>query len=96
MDVQVRDAPDEHEFQAVSDGVVIGFSVYDTLGSSVVFTHTEIDPRFEGKGVGSTLVKTALDQVRASGRDVVALCPYVKGWIARHPDYQDLLHKAPS
>ena len=95
-DVQVRDAPDEHRFEAVSpEGVVVAFAMYDTIGTTVVFTHTEVDPRFECQGVASTLVKSALDAVRASGRDVVAYCPYVKAWLARHPDYQDLVRHAP-
>lgn len=96
-DVQVRDSPEEHRFEAVSpEGVVVGFSMYDTIGRTVVFTHTEVDPRFEGHGVASTLVRAALDAVRESGRDVVAYCPYVKAWLARHPDYQDLVRHAPS
>jgi predicted GNAT family acetyltransferase len=91
-DVQVSDSPDEHRFEARSpQGELLGFSVYDTIGATVVFTHTEVDPKFEGQGIASTLVHGALDAVRASGRDVVAFCPYVKAWIARHPDYQDLV-----
>ncbi|MET0789518.1 MAG: GNAT family N-acetyltransferase [Cellulomonas sp.] len=92
MDVQVSDAPDKHRFEARSpDGELLGFSVYDTIGPTVVFTHTEVDPKFEGQGIASILVRAALDAVRESGRDVVAFCPYVKAWIARHPDYQDLV-----
>ncbi len=45
----------------------------------------------EGKGVGSKLVKGALDQVRANGLNVVAQCPFVKGYIGKHPEYADLL-----
>ncbi len=91
-DVLVSDAPDEHRFEARGpDGELLGFTVYDTIGSTVVFTHTEVDPAQEGKGVAGVLVQAALDAVRASGRDVVAFCPYVKAWIARHPDYQDLV-----
>ncbi len=44
-----------------------------------------------GQGIGSKLVKGALDQVRADGLKVVAQCPFVRGWIEKHPDYADLL-----
>lgn len=96
-DVQVRDAPDEHRFEArTPEGVVVAFAMYDTIGTTVVFTHTEVDPRLEGQGIASTLVRTALDAVRASGRDVVAYCPYVKAWLARHAEYQDLVRHVQS
>ncbi len=94
-DVLVSDVPDEHRFEARDpDGELLGFAVYDTIGGTVVFTHTEVDPEHEGHGIGSRLVQEALDAVRESGRDVVAFCPYVKAWIERHPDYQDLLRTA--
>ena len=48
-----------------------------------------------GHGLGGTLVRGALDDVRARGGSVVPLCPFVRGWIDRHPEYQDLL-SAPS
>lgn len=59
----------------------------------ITFTHTEIDPAFEGQGLGSKLVRFALDDVREHGdRKVLPLCPFVLGWMAKHPDYQDLHH----
>jgi predicted GNAT family acetyltransferase len=50
-----------------------------------------VPPELAGKGVGSRLVKGALDEVRAEGLKVIAQCPFVKGWIDKHPDYADLL-----
>lgn len=93
MTIQVVDVPGESRFEARDDaGELMGVSYYDVIGHTVAFTHTEVDERFEGQGVAATLTRTALDSVRAQGnRRVAALCPYVKGWIARHPDYQDLL-----
>ena len=44
-----------------------------------------------GKGIGSKLIQGALDQVRADGLKVIAQCPFVKGWIGKHPGYADLL-----
>ena len=57
-----------------------------------MFTHTEVFDAFEGKGVGSALARGALDAVRADGtRQVLPRCPFIRGWIERHPDYQDLV-----
>ncbi len=68
-----------------------GFAEYMLSNGLITFTHTEIDPAFEGKGLGSELVRFALDDVRATGeRKVLPLCPFVKGWMAKHPEYQDL------
>ena len=60
-------------------------------GHTVIFTHTEIDPAFEGRGLGGQLARAALDDVRARGEHVFARCEFIKGWIEKHPDYQDLL-----
>ena len=69
----------------------IAAAYYHRSNGVVTFDHTEVPPELGGKGVGSKLVKGALDQVRADGLKVVAECPFVKGWIEKHPDYRDLL-----
>lgn len=90
--VEVVEVEDRFEAR-LPDGTVAGFAEYVRQDGAVVFTHTEVDPAFEGQGVGSTLVSGALDQVRASGQDVVALCPFVKAYVARHAEYQDLVRR---
>jgi predicted GNAT family acetyltransferase len=52
-----------------------------------------VAPEFEGEGVGSALVRTALDDWRKEGRRVLPLCPFAKGWIERHPEYADLVSR---
>jgi uncharacterized protein len=69
----------------------IAAAYYHRSNGVVTFDHTEVPPELGGKGIGSKLVKGALDQVRADGLKVVAECPFVKGWIEKHPDYRDLL-----
>ena len=69
----------------------IAAAYYHRSNDVVTFDHTEVPPELGGKGIGSKLVKGALDQVRADGLKVVAECPFVKGWIEKHPDYRDLL-----
>jgi predicted GNAT family acetyltransferase len=90
-DVSVRDNPAEHRFEVHVDGRLAGFSAYYVSDGVITFTHTEVDDDVEGQGIGSTLVRTSLDQVRAAGvLRVRPLCPFVRAWIDRHPAYQDL------
>jgi uncharacterized protein len=90
--VTVRDNPGGSRFEALDEsGVVAGFAAYRRSGDRVVFTHTEVDDAFEGQGVGSTLVRGALDAVRGDGSRVEAKCPFVKSYIERHQEYADLL-----
>jgi uncharacterized protein len=91
MSIEVRDVPDRQRYEAVVDGTVAGFAVYRDYGGARVFTHTEVLPAFEGRGVGSALARGALDQVRASGRSLVAKCPFIKSYIERQPEYADLV-----
>lgn len=92
-EVETRHNPDESRYEAHLDGELAGFAEYVLRGEDlIVFTHTEVDDRFEGKGVGSALARFALDDVRLEGaRRVVPRCPFIKGWIDRHPDYADLV-----
>ncbi len=95
-ELQVVDNPDEHRYEARdADGTVLGLSQYQKTHEMVVFTHTEVDPSQEGKGVGSLLVRGALDDVRGTGLKVLPLCPFVKAYIGRHREYVDLVYGAP-
>ncbi|HYN68112.1 MAG TPA: GNAT family N-acetyltransferase [Ornithinibacter sp.] len=86
---------DEHRWEARIDGELAGIAEYQLTDELVVFTHTEVEPAFEGRGVGGTLARHALDEVRAEGtRKVMPLCPFVKAWITRHPDYRPLVYGA--
>ncbi|WP_106213096.1 GNAT family N-acetyltransferase [Glaciihabitans tibetensis] len=79
------------KYELVDRGTVIGVSVYRDSGNRRLFTHTEIDSEYAGKGLASQLVKFALDDVRAKGKRVVAICPLVVSFIAKNPDYADLV-----
>jgi predicted GNAT family acetyltransferase len=93
MAIEVRDVPDEGHFVITVDGTQAGVAEYKLRDDLMVFTHTEIDSDFEGRGLASTLVRAALDVARARGLQVQPLCPYVRSWIRKHPDYQDLVLK---
>jgi predicted GNAT family acetyltransferase len=91
-DVATSNNPAEHRYEAHIDGELAGFAAYRLTDDLVVFTHTEVDPRFEGQGVGSTLARFALDDVRASGkRRVRPECAFIRDWIDHHPEYADLV-----
>ncbi|WP_017936235.1 GNAT family N-acetyltransferase [Nocardioides sp. Iso805N] len=93
-DVEVRNNPAENRYEAWLDGELAGIAVYGLGPSTVVFLHTEVEDKFGGQGVGGALAKGALDDVRADGRhDVIPLCPFIKSYIEKHPEYEDLVHR---
>lgn len=91
MTVLVVDNPARRRFEILVDGGLVGFANYTPRENTVILTHTEVDPAYREKGIGSALVRNALDQVRARGDRVVARCPFVAAFIDRHPEYADLL-----
>lgn len=96
-DVATSHNLEERRYEGRVDGELAGFAEYQLTDELVVFTHTEVDDRFEGRGVGSAIARAALDDVRRDGsRRVLPLCPFIKGWIAKHPDYVDLVYGAPA
>lgn len=95
MDVTVVHLPENDRYEVRVDGQTAGYAEYMATEQVTVFTHTEVSDKFEGKGLGGILAKGALDDVRANGRGVLTLCPFMKSWIERHPDYQDLLVEDP-
>lgn len=91
MATEVLDVPARSRYEVTVDGELAGFSEYREVEGARVFTHTEVFDAFEGKGVGSALARGALDDVRASGRRLVALCPFVAAYLERHGEYADLV-----
>jgi hypothetical protein len=90
--MDVTNAPDQRRYEARIDGELAGIAEYRESEHIVTFVHTEVMPAFEGKGVGGRLVRAALDDVRARGKKVRAVCPFVKGYVEKHSDeYGDLV-----
>jgi predicted GNAT family acetyltransferase len=87
----VTDRPDQLRYEIEVDGEVAGFLLYRREPGVLELVHTDVDPRFEGKGVGAALVQGALDDIRARGLKLRPFCPFVAKYIQRHPDYQDLV-----
>ncbi|WP_432562488.1 GNAT family N-acetyltransferase [Kineococcus sp. SYSU DK003] len=96
MAVTVSRNPAAKRYEAHDEnGTLAGFAAYVTTDDMVVFTHTEVDPSFEGRGVGSALARAGLDDARAHGTRVMPLCPFINAWVRRHGEYADLLFNAP-
>ena len=94
MATDVQDAPDRSRYEVTVAGELAGFAEYRDLDGARVFTHTEVFDAFEGHGVGSALAQGALDDVRRSGRRLVALCPFVAAYIEHHDEYADLVDRS--
>jgi uncharacterized protein len=91
-EITVGDQPERHRFEIRVDGELAGFTEYRRARGLIAFTHTLIDPRFEGHGLGTRLVADALSEVRAAGLAVFPFCPFVRAFIANHADeYLDLV-----
>lgn len=80
----------EHRFELEVEGHLAAV-YYARKGNVITFEHTEVPAELGGKGVGSSLIRGALDQVRVEGLRVIAQCPFVKAWICKNPAYADLL-----
>ncbi|RVX44734.1 hypothetical protein EDD27_7480 [Nonomuraea polychroma] len=91
MPIEIVDNSTESRFEVLVDGEVAGFADYRLLPSKIVFTHTEVLPEFEGQGLASKLVGHALQASADTGLRVVPLCPYVRKYIERHAEFQDLV-----
>lgn len=90
-DIQLTDNRERHRFELKLDGEVAAFAEYNELKNALLFTHTEVLPAYEGKGLGSKLVSFALGQVRERKVNAIPSCPFVAGYIRKHPEYLDLL-----
>lgn len=90
-EITIRDRPGSSRYEIHLDGAFAGHADYALLGDRMVFTHTEIDDRFEGHGLGGRLAGFALDDARARDLGVVPQCPFIASYIERHPAYADLV-----
>ena len=94
--VTVTRDPDRRRYEAFAGGTALaGFVDYREAREPVVLIHTEVDPSFEGRGVGSALARAALDDMRDRGLQALVVCPFINSWLRRHPDYLDVLFHAP-
>lgn len=80
-------------FEITADGAVAGFAQFVDRGGRRIFFHTEIGEEFGGRGLAGIVVEQAVSASRAEGKTVVPVCPYVKKWLGKHPDHDDIVAK---
>lgn len=88
--MDVTDNPAQARFELATEGGT-AIAAYEREDGVVTFTHTEVPPEAEGQGVGGRLIAGALAQVRAEGLKIVPQCSFVRAYVGRHPETQDLL-----
>lgn len=82
---------DQQQYELYLDGHLACLATYLEAGSVIVLPHTETDPAYGGRGLASRLIEFSLADIRSAGRRVDPACPFVAAFIAKHPDYQDLI-----
>jgi predicted GNAT family acetyltransferase len=89
--IEIRDDPEEGAYVVEVNGERAGKAVYHMRGGRHLFVHTEIDDHYSGMGLGTSLVRFALDDVRAKRGIMVPICPFFAAYLERHPDYEDIV-----
>jgi len=94
MALVISDLPEQARFEAHEGDSRAGFVEYiRTEAGLIVYTHTEVDPAFEGQGVGTALARYVLDYARSNKLAVLPLCPFIAKYIHRHQEYADLVYR---
>lgn len=94
LDFAIRDNVDKHRFEADLGDGSFAFADYNLIHGKIVFTHTEVPSAHEGHGIGSALIRYALNSARERGLQVIPICPFFAAYIKNHPEVQDLLDPA--
>ena len=87
----VTDEPEHSRYALRIGDELVGHIAYQRHGDVLDLVHTEVDDGHEGEGLGGRLAKGALDDIRRRGLHLTPTCPFIAGWIGKHPDYEDLV-----
>ena len=90
-ELRVEDNPANHRYEARAGDRLLGFVLYRAQPGRITLIHTEVEPELEHRGVASRLVAATLDDIRTRGLSVVPVCPFVRAFIRRHPEYAGLV-----
>jgi predicted GNAT family acetyltransferase len=87
---EVTNNPAAGRFEIVTEQGIAQLA-YKHRGADLDLIHTEVPPALEGHGYAAALATAALSFARREGMKVIPTCPYVKAYLARHPEYADLV-----
>jgi uncharacterized protein len=88
---RVVDAPERQRFELIVDDDIAGFVTYLRAPREITLFHTQVEDEYEGHGLGRVLAAAVLDDARAKGLAVRPECPFIRKYIAEHPEYADLV-----
>ncbi|MFG2191887.1 GNAT family N-acetyltransferase [Streptomyces sp. NPDC048639] len=91
---EVTENADKARYEVRVGADLAGFAEYRARNGRIVFTHTEIDPAFQGRGLARALAGAALDDVRERGLTATPLCPFIADYIRRNPQYAEIVDPA--
>jgi predicted GNAT family acetyltransferase len=93
--LRIADNAERHRFEAFLGDEKAGYSEYELRPDRVVFDHTVVRPQFEGQGIGSRLARFAVDDARSRGLRITPVCPFIRAWLRRHPEYDEIVDYPP-
>jgi uncharacterized protein len=89
--IEVADARDRERYELSVDGEIVGYTAYRARPGLIAFVHTEVQERLQGRGLADRLIRFALEDARTQGLAVLPFCPFVKGFIERHREFEALV-----
>lgn len=87
----IENTPARHRYELTLGGEVAAMIQYHEKGGEIELEHTEVDPRYEGRGLAGKIAQFAFDDVKARQLKAVVTCTYLQRWLQKHPDYAGLV-----
>ncbi|AMY04154.1 GNAT family N-acetyltransferase [Mesorhizobium ciceri] len=91
MDAKVTENIRQHRFELPVTGQAFAVAYYTLQDGKVALIHTEVPSEFSGQGIASRLAQGTFELLRKTGRKAVLKCPFMSGFVARHPEYTDVV-----
>jgi uncharacterized protein len=87
IEFSITDHPERRRWEVTSGDAVVAFAEYRLAPGRVTFTHTVVEPEYEGHGLGSRLARHVLDDAVARGLRISPRCPFIRSYVERHREY---------